>query len=338
MKNVAITGGSRVELVDVPDPQAQGEFVVVKIEAAPMCTEFKFFKQGRVLQWMGHEAAGEVVEVAQPGNVKVGDRVIVQPQFPCGKCNLCRDGDYIHCQNNYDMPKVTGSEYGMGTFAQYILKQDWLLIPIDDDMSYDHAGMAICGLGPAFGAMQLMQVDSFDTVLITGMGPVGLGGVINGVFRGARVLAVEGNPYRAKLAKELGAEAVINPGDKDALEQIMDLTKGLGVDKAVECAGVSEAQRLVIDASRRKGQVAFVALGGGVTLNTWTDMITKGLTLHGAWHYNIGDMGKIMQVIRKSGALLDKQITHRFAIGQVQEAFELQISGNCGKTILYPWQ
>ena len=96
--------------------------------------------------------------------------------------------------------------------AQYLLKQDWMLLPIPDDMSYEHAAMACCGLGPTFGAFQTMGVDRYDTVLITGLGPVGLGGVINAVYRGARVIGVDANRYRAKLALELGASAVIDTG------------------------------------------------------------------------------------------------------------------------------
>jgi threonine dehydrogenase-like Zn-dependent dehydrogenase len=85
-------------------------------------------------------------------------------------------GEYIHCQHNLNVEEVTGNTAGTATYAHYVVKQDWLLIPIPDDISYEHASMACCGLGPTFNAGQLMQVDTFDTVLITGMGPVGLEG------------------------------------------------------------------------------------------------------------------------------------------------------------------
>jgi len=95
------------------------------------------------------------------------------------------------------------SHDGSATMAQYLVKPDWLLIPIPDDVSYDHAGMACCGLGPTFGAFNSMKVDRFDTVLITGLGPVGLGGIVNARYRGARVIGVESNPWRAQRACEL---------------------------------------------------------------------------------------------------------------------------------------
>ena len=123
----------------------------------------------------------------------------------CGCCALCLDGDYIHCARTaFDFAALHGGTAGLGTMAQYLLKQDWMLLPIPDGMSYDHASMACCGLGPTFGAMQLMDVDRHDTLLITGLGPVGLGGVVNGVYRGARVIGVDSIDYRARESAGIG--------------------------------------------------------------------------------------------------------------------------------------
>ena len=88
-----------------------------------------------------------------------------------------------------------------------------------------------------------MQVNSLDTVMVTGLGPVGLGGIINARYRGARVIGVESHPYRAELAKKLGADIVLNPTDEDILDQIHDFTDGIGVDKALDCSGASAAHR-----------------------------------------------------------------------------------------------
>lgn len=335
MNVVSITGERQCELVERPTPQASGDMVVVKVQTAPMCTEYKAYAAGHRTDCLGHEAAGEIAEIAQPGRVKVGDRVVVMPQYPCGQCPLCLQGEYIHCQHLVNPLQLTGNTAGTATYAQYLIKQDWLLVPIPDDITTEHAAMACCGLGPTFGAMQRIQVDAFDTVLITGMGPVGLGGVINAVFRGARVIAVESHPYRAELARSLGAAAVMNPNE-DVLQQVLSLTGGIGVDKAIDCSGNAQAQRLLIDATRRKGQVAFVGEAGELTIHISNGLIRKGLTLHGQWHYNQADTARIMQVIRQSRTLLDKLITHTFPMSRVQEAFELQMTGQCGKVVLHP--
>jgi L-iditol 2-dehydrogenase len=200
MKTVAITGKTACQLVDKAKPSAKEDYVVVKIHAAPLCTEYTDYRDGcsraefergdESPDCLGHEASGEVVEIAQPGKVQVGDRVVVMPGFWCGKCRFCLAGDYIHCQNPPNPLAVCGCEAGAAAYAEYCLKQDWLLLPIPDGMSYDHAAMACCGLGPAFQSMERMNVGGHDTVLIAGTGPGGPGrDHQRHVPRGARDLA-----------------------------------------------------------------------------------------------------------------------------------------------------
>ncbi len=339
MQQAAIFGPRQAGLVEAPMPEAKENWALVKIHSAPMCTEYKAFVDGRVSSAHGHEAAGEVVDVAQPGRVKVGDRVVVMPQYPCGTCDLCLAGDYIFCEHCVDFAAFTGGDQGRATMAQFLLKPDWLLVPIPDDVSYDHASLACCGLGASFGAYQRLGTGAFDTVLVTGLGPVGLGAVVNGRYRGARVIGVESNPWRAQRALELGAEIVIDPRESDALDQIRALTGGKGVDHAIDCSGVVAAHRLCIDATRRRGKVAFVGESMAQTpLTISPDMIRKGLTLFGSWHYNLADTPKIMQMIAESGPILDRLISHRFPLSEIQQAWETQVSGQCAKVILKPWE
>src|ERR1044072_3330678 len=152
MKKAVILGERQVGLIEVPGPQPMKDWVVVKVEASALCTEYKSYLVGRELQLGGHEGAGQVVATAQAGTVKIGDRVVILPQLPCGKCDLCRAGDSVYCENSYDFEKVVGNKNGLGTFGQYVLKPDWLLRPIPDGVSYEHATMAVDGIGASFGA------------------------------------------------------------------------------------------------------------------------------------------------------------------------------------------
>ena len=338
MKKAVILGERKAGLIEAPDPQPQEDWVVVKVHATPMCTEYKAWLDGRKTDYLGHEAVGEVVAVAQPGRVQVGDRVIVMPQYPCGKCPLCVSGDFIHCEESYDVEAFLGTREGSATYAQYAIKPAWLLPSIPDDVSYEHAGLALCGLGPSFGAFQTMGLGAFDTVLITGLGPVGFGGVVNARYRGARVIGVELNPWRAERALQMGAEAVLDPRQDDIVAQIRALAGGRGVDAALDCSGSVQAQRLCIDAVRRKGRFAFVGVGPGeLGIQAWPDMITKGLTLIGAWHYNLAHVPMVIKVIRES-PLIDLLISHVMPMSEVQSAFELQATGQCAKVILKPWE
>ena len=288
MKKAVITGVRQAGIVDVPVPEPRDSWVLVKIHATPMCTEYKMFVAGHRSAYLGHEAVGEVVAVVQPGRVEVGDRVVVMPQYPCGVCALCVAGDYIHCEHTVDFAAFTGSREGSATYSQYLLKPDWLLPKIPDGVSYDLASLALCALGPSLGAFEAMRVDAFDTVLITGAGPVGLGAVVNAVYRGARAIVVESLPYRANLARMLGAAVVLAPDDPGTLGTILEMTEGRGVDRAVDCAGVPAAQRLCVDATRRRGEVTFVGeCNDPLAIRISPDMIRKGLTVRGSWHYNL---------------------------------------------------
>ena len=338
MLKAVILGERKASLVQAPDPQPKENWALVKVHATPMCTEYKMFVSGSPTEFMGHEAAGEVVDVAQPGHVRVGDRVVVMPTYPCGLCRLCVAGDYIHCKHAYDMPSFLGSREGTSTYAQYLLKPDWLLPKIPDGVSYEMASLACCGLGPSFGAMDAMRVDAFDTLLITGAGPVGLGAVVNARFRGARTIVVESIPYRVEYAKMLGADEILDPREETSLSKIRDLTDGLGVDKSLDCSGTVAAQRFCIDATRRKGEVAFVGeCSDPLQITISPDMIRKGLTIRGSWHYSLSLYPEIMQVIQTS-PVVDKLISHVLPMSRIQDAFELSASRQNAKIILRPWE
>ena len=333
MDVIRITGPRTSQVCPEPVPSAGSDWVVIKVETTPICTEFKSFEEGRAAFDLGHEAAGEIVEVGRRGRWKVGDRVLALPRMTCGACELCQSGEYIHCLDPlpYDGFK--------GTYAQYHAKPEWGCFPIPEDISTEDASLAVCGLGPSFGALQRLDVTGFDTVLITGLGPVGLGGVINAKHRGARVLAIDSHPYRKDLASKLGADFVLDPTNDDIRDQIRELTSGKGVPKAVDCSGNPAAHRLCIDMAAALGKVAFVGeCAQPTTIRISHDLIRRGITLMGSWNYNLGDAPLLMQVIRDEQPRIRRFVTHRFPLRQAQQAWELQRTGNCGKVLLKPWE
>jgi L-iditol 2-dehydrogenase len=337
MKVPVIAGERDAEIRDVPEPDPVGDWVKVRIDVAPMCTEYKSYLNGDERTDLGHEGAGEVVDVAQPCDVAVGDRVVVMPLYACGTCDHCRAGEYIHCEDVPEFEAVAGTPHGNATYGQYVLKPDWLCVPIPEGVSTEHASMACCGLGPTFGACERLGVDALDTLLISGGGPVGLGGVINGAHRGARVIVVEPEPYRADLARELGADAVVDPGDGEAAERLAALTDGEGVDKAIECTGVPAAQRFAVDAVKRRGAMAFVGEGDEFELHVSDDMLRKGLTLRGSWHYNRALASDLLSVIEANPDRIDALLTHEFPLSEIEDAFERQSERRTGKVLLRPW-
>jgi L-iditol 2-dehydrogenase len=164
-----------------------------------------------------------------------------------------------------------------------------------------------------------------------------LGAVVNACFRGTRVIGVEPVAWRRNRALQMGAKFVFDPGEPDLLEKIRGLTEGKGVTCSLDCSGNVQSQRLCIDATRRRGRIAFVGETNEVlSIRISPDMIRKGLTIVGSWLYNMADYPKVMQVIEKS-LLIDLLISHVMPMSQIGEGFELLASGQCAKVVVNPW-
>lgn len=342
MKTVRINGARSVSVVDKPMPQIRGNYVLIKIFVAPMCNEYLAYTQGIYLERnrpdsLGHELAGEVIAAPRGASVQPGDRVVALCGFPCGRCEPCRRGYYAHCTQEEDPREVCGSPSGECGFAEYAIKADWMLEVIPEDLSYEHASMVCCGLGPTFGAMERLDVGPGSTVLITGLGAVGLGGVVNAKARGAYVVGVGRSPYRAALARRLGCDALIDPGQEDPVAATREETNGRGVDFALECSGQEPYQRLAVDALARLGAAAFLAEPGDITVNIANDLVLRGTKLMGSLDINRNDARRLLEAIRPIRDQLDILITHRLPLERIAEAFQAQAVYESGKIVLIPW-
>lgn len=335
MKLAHMGAGVDAGVVEVPDPRIADNYALVKVFSAPLCTEFKFLSRPR-RGGLGHEAAGEVVAVGPNARtVKVGDRVAVMPQSACGKCDLCLSGEHIYCQSPRDALGICNSETGREMVGQYVIQQDWLLMPFPDSIPHDHAAMACCGFGPGFNAMQSMSVTKDDLVLVSGLGPVGLGAAAVALHRGARVWGLEINDHRIALARRIGMEMIFDPRNESVKDQILAATAGRGVPKSVDTTRLETSARLLVTVASRRGQIGFIGQGGTIEV---APLVGKGLTVHGCWHWNhLRDADLMIQTIAGSAARIETIITHRFSIDRIHEAMQLQVGGACGKVIIHPW-
>ena len=323
-----VLGRKKARIEEVPQPEAAPGWAVIETKALPICGSDKgaFYFDGEA-RWGGHEGTGVIAETAANSRFKPGDRVVIAPQGTCGECELCRSGNYIYCRQ---APPCASH------FAEYVKKQEAILPRLPDDISLEAGSLAGCALCPAFSALDIMRANAFDTVLVTGLGPVGLGAVTVAAFRGCHVLGVDPQPFRRDLALQLGADEVFDPGAGDPFEWVRDRTHGRGASCVVECSGRAEAARLYIDAAAILGKVAVVGENPGpVQVSPSNDFIRKGLTVFGTWHGNWLNYTRIFDLIRRKPEV-EKMITHTFPFGRAQEAFDTFFSGKAGKVILKP--
>jgi len=332
MKRLALQN-RKAWVEDVPTPVAENENVVVKLHATPICgSDKKHFLSEKPIRYAGHEGTGTVVAVDKSSFLKVGDRVLTNCLSGCGVCEYCRSGNYVYCDH------MLPFDQHVSHFAQYTVLQDFLCLPLPEDISFDMGALAGCALAPSFNTLNKMNLMPKDLVMVTGCGPVGLGAIVIAKHYNARVIAVEVSAYRKNLAKALGADYVID-GASGTLEQdILDATGGRRPDKVVETSGLGSLQEFGIKMAAKLGHVGFVGHNTAPIAITPNDLIFKGLRLYGSWHVGLNDItDKIYDIIRRS-PVAEKLITHTYSLEQAQQAFDTFMSGDSGKIMFHPWE
>jgi len=179
-----------------------------------------------------------------------------------------------------------------------------------------------------------MNLAGGSTLAVFGQGPVGISATLLGAKMGARVIAVEMNAERLALAKQFGADAVVDSSKVDVEKALKDLTRGEGVDLALDCTGVAAARRAAVRAAKTWGTVCFVGEGGEVTLDVSRDMLRKQLTLVGSWTFSAMGMGECARYVADNKIPLERIFTDRWKLDQAQEAYQLFDRQSSGKGVI----
>jgi len=339
MKTKPAYGAELVE-VDVPKPK-EGE-VLIKVLATSICGtdlhiyEWNEWAQTRIKppQIMGHEVAGEVIEVG-PGvdDIQVGDYISAETHIVCGKCYQCKTGNYHVCQNT----KIFGVDTD-GVFAEYAIVPAQNAWKNPKNIPPEYATLQE-PLGNAVDTV-LTEPVAGKTVLITGAGPLGLLGITVAKAAGASLVIVsEPSDFRRELAKKVGADVVINPFEEDVVKEVRDLTDGNGVDVFLEFSGAPKALEQGLQAVTPAGRVSLLGLfPRNVSLDFNNLIIFKSLTVYGITGRHLWQTWYTVSRLLQSGKLnLDPIITHKYkGFNKFEEAFELMRAGKTGKVVFFP--
>src|ERR687884_828405 len=247
MRGAVFLGNRKVELRTFPDPTPGEGEVVIAMKASGMCgSDLKFYRSppgaaqaalglgGNAEPFIaGHEPCGVVVArgpAVSEREAPIGQRVMDHHYAGCGVCKHCRVGWSQLCREGITVYGVTAN----GGHADYLKVPARTLVPLPDELSFAEGAAVACGTGTAYGALKRMKLCGGDTLAVFGQGPVGLSATVLGNAMGARVIAVETSPDRMKLAREFGADTVIDAGTEDPVAALRDLTHGVGVDLGVD--------------------------------------------------------------------------------------------------------
>jgi S-(hydroxymethyl)mycothiol dehydrogenase len=338
---IARTKAAPVELatVLVPDP-GPGE-ALVRVQACGVCHTDLHYREGAINDefpfLLGHEAAGKVEAVGPDvGNVAPGDFVVLAWRAPCGQCRSCLRGRPWYCFDSRNAGQTMTLEdgtpltaaIGIGAFAEVCLVAAGQAVKVDPAARPEAAGLVGCGIMAGFGAIvNTAKVERGDTVAVFGCGGVGNAAIHAAALVGARkVIAVDIDPRKLAMARELGATEVVDSSQVNPVTAIRELTGGFGADVTVEAVGHPEVMKQAFHARDHAGTMVQVGVPNPqmrVDLRM-LDFYGRGGSLRPAWYGDClptRDFPILIDLYRRGRYDLDRFVSETIALDQVEEAF-----------------
>ncbi len=283
MRAALLNGPFEIGIVDYSLPGLKPDEVLLKVEVCGVCgTDFHIYNgesYSKPPVIPGHEFTGIIVDKGRDVNeLHVDDHVVVDPNIYCGYCEYCRSGKINFCSNL----KALGVSLN-GGFAEYSIVPASQVYKIPNDFSFRTAAFAE-PLSCCIRGIDQADIKTGESAVIIGSGTIGL--LMLQLARNsgaAKVLVIEPNEHKQKLALELGADFVLTPSADELNKQINDYTSG-GPDVVIECAGNSSAAKLAINISKRGGRVVIFGLADKnetIILNL-QDFFLKELSIKGS--------------------------------------------------------
>jgi alcohol dehydrogenase len=332
-------------------PPGPGE-LLVRVGAAGLCHSDLSVIDGsrpRVMPMvLGHEAAGEVVEVGAGGSgaegFAAGDHVVLSFVPTCGECVPCRAGRAALCEpgaaantagtllsgeRRWSEPSGAPLNHhlGVSAFADHVVVSAHSAVRVDDDLPFEIAALFGCAVLTGVGAaMNSAHVEVGDSVAVFGLGGVGVAALLGARVAGARTLiGVDVVPAKLDLARELGATDVVLAGE-DAVAAVRELTGG-GADKAIETVGSERVLAQAYAATRRGGTTVTVGLPHPERMLSIpaVSLVAEERTLRGSYLGSCvpaRDLPRFIELYRAGRLPVDRLLTHRLRLEELNEGFD----------------
>ncbi|MCB9968501.1 MAG: NAD(P)-dependent alcohol dehydrogenase [Geminicoccaceae bacterium] len=339
MKAAIFIEPGRIVLGEKPMPQIGPNDALIRITTTTICgTDIHILKGEYPVEkglTIGHEPVGVIEKLGR--NVvgyTEGQRVIAGAICPSGHSNACLDG--LHSQDGpgtaHGLKPMGGWRFGNtidGAQAEYLLVPDAManLAAVPDGLTDTQVLMCPDIMSTGFAGAEAANIRIGDTVAVFAQGPIGLCATAGARLRGATtIIAVDSVPERLAMAKRLGADAVVNFKEVDAVEAIMELTNGRGVDAAIEALGLQQTFASCLEVLKPGGTLS--------SLGVYSSDLTIPLA---AFHAGLGDnkivtslcpggkerMRRLMNVIAAERLDLGPLVTHHYGLDRIEEAYEL---------------
>lgn len=339
VKAAILTAPNEISLDEVTIPTTNQGDVLIRVRATTICgTDIRIYRGRKTAgvrypSVLGHEFAGEIIETGGHSTLQVGDRVGLCPFISCGHCHLCKTGHENLCTNG----TAVGYEID-GAFAEIIripaaAVEAGNIRQLPEHLSYEEAAL-VEPLSCVLNGQNKVGLSSADSVVILGVGPIGLLHVKLARLRGARrIIASDPNQQRREAAIAAGADAVIDPTAEDLVSRVEAETGGMGADIVICAIGIPALARQATDLASFGGKISlFAGFSGGVTAEMDVNAIHyRELTVTGAFGLSRKDFDRAFEMVASGQIDLKSMITHRFVLDDIQDALAIAEDGSAIK-------
>jgi len=331
----------RVEQVAVPRVR-EGD-VLIEVEATGICgSDIRVYKgekaarQGNIL---GHEVAGTVERAGNKvPDIEVGERVAIYPVVFCGRCSFCLGGHPNMCEHRATLGYQLDGGMAEHMLVPASMVSRGCIFKIPDKVPFEYAAITE-PLACTVNSIDLCGVKTGSSLLIIGAGPMGLMNLLVARAAGAsKIIVSEVNPDRLRMARELGADVVVDPTKERLIEVVKAETDGLGVDAAIPSVGQPDVIEAALPAVKKRGIINIFAGSAPDAKITFNPNIIhyNELTLTANQNAPPRCFSRALELMSSKQVDVGKLITHRFALGDVPEAFRSRIEKVGLKPIVIP--
>lgn len=346
----------KMELREFPIPNIGREEFLLKVELVGICGGDPIEYEGRNRKThypliLGHEVVGRIEKIgdlaAKNYKVAVGERVTVEPYVVCGKCYYCLNGLYQFCEESRVYGVNVSSDtppFLWGAYGQYMYGAPGSRVhKIAENVSAEAACMSsVLGNGVRW-IRTLGEVKFGESVVIIGPGAQGLATVIAAKEAGANPIIILGktrNAAKWDLAKEYGADFIVDTTIEDPIEAVKVLTGGRMADVVVETTGAGTMMEIALQIARPTARCVFVGTCGFEMSSLTTDLIVfKELRVIGGLGQS-WDTEHAVNIINSRRYAIEKMVTHQFPLEKADEAIKFYMGngGACIRVAIRPWE